>query len=53
MKKFIDSTLDDPMDVARFISLLDLTSVLAVLNAFHCSGGATGRLIRKKLYVVF
>jgi len=33
---FIDATPDDPVEAARFLSFLDLTAVLAVLEGFYC-----------------
>jgi len=36
MTEFIDPTPDRPVDVARFLSFLDLTAVSAVLEGFRC-----------------
>jgi len=36
MADFVDSTPDRPVDAARFLSFLDLTAVLAVLEGFYC-----------------
>jgi len=33
---FIDLTPDDPVEAARFLSFLDLTPILAVLEGFYC-----------------
>ena len=36
MSGFVDPTLDRPVDAVRFLSLLDLTPILAVLEGFYC-----------------
>lgn len=36
MTEFIDPTPNNPIDAARFLSFLDLTAVLAVLEGFYC-----------------
>jgi len=36
MNEFIDPTPNNPIDAARFLSFLDLTVVLAVLEGFYC-----------------
>mgnify|MGYP000235729241 CR=1 FL=1 len=33
---FIDPTPDDPVEAARFLSFLDLSPILAVLEGFYC-----------------
>ena len=33
---FIDTTPDDPVEAARFLSFLDLSPILAVLEGFYC-----------------
>jgi len=33
---FIDPTPDNPVEAARFLSFLDLTPILAVLEGFYC-----------------
>ena len=35
MADFVDSTPDRPVDAARFLSLLDLTPILAVVEEFY------------------
>ncbi|MBS7615240.1 hypothetical protein KEJ18_05880 [Candidatus Bathyarchaeota archaeon] len=34
--EFIDSTPNNSVDAARFLSFLDLTTVYAVLEGFYC-----------------
>jgi len=36
MTEFIDPTPNNPIDAVRFLSFLDLTAVLAVLEGFYC-----------------
>ncbi|MBM3120407.1 MAG: hypothetical protein FJ006_12850 [Chloroflexi bacterium] len=36
MTEFIDPTPNNPIDAARFLSFLDLTAVLTVLEGFYC-----------------
>jgi len=36
MDYFIDPTPNNPVDAARFLSFLDLTAVLLVLEGFYC-----------------
>ena len=36
MEEFIGPTPNNPIDAARFLSFLNLTAVLAVMEGFYC-----------------